>query len=162
MKTVLLILSLSLCKFAFCQNWVSLGSTGIEFMYFKDNKDSILFFKKDSAAIGIPLTFSSDFYQLLSQDKKSFDLITDNCSHFDVIFISDTLDAIFNGSGTKKVVFFTERKIKKKSDGTELWFMTNLSGQVEPCWPQLHLRRFHNKSINKIKLLSVEPGACQI
>jgi hypothetical protein len=160
MKIAYLIILMLGCKFSFAQKWTKLGNTSIEHISIVDHTDTIVFFKKDSAAIAVPITMLKDFQQLFLQDQHSFDMINDSCLHFQTFMMGDSVESMLNIYGIKQVVYFIKREIKKTRD-EETWALTNVYSQGQPCWPAIVIRRSKNKAA-PMKFLSVIRGFCEI
>jgi hypothetical protein len=160
MKIAFLIILVMECKFSFAQSWTKLENTAIEYISIVDHTDTIIFYKKDSAAIAVPTTMSNDFRQLFLQDQHSFDIINDSCLHFRTFMMGDSVESILKNYGIEQVVYFINREIKR-TKGEETWSLTNLYGQGQPCWPGIVIKRSKNKASPK-RFLSVIRGFCEI
>lgn len=150
-----------MCRFSFAQNWTALGDTKIEYASIidQDRDDTTVFFKKDSKAIGVPVTMSTDFQQLFLQDQQSFDIINDSCMHLRTLMLGDSVELMFKSYQIKHLVYFVDRKIIMKKD-EETWGMMILYGQGQPCWPVIFIKRMKNKL--SIKFISFNRGFCEI
>ncbi len=147
-------------KVSIAQKWTQLGNTSIDYYSLVDDTDTLVIYKKASAAIAVPATMSIDFQQLFLHDPYSFDTINDSCLHFRTFMVDTNVQSILSPYGIEGFVYFIKRDIKISED-KEIWSLTNLFGQGQPCWPGIILRRLksHNASI---EFIAVIKGLCEI
>lgn len=161
MKKILLIAYSLIYGTIHAQTWENLSNTGIQKISIKTDWDFKTYFHRDSSLISVPNKLQSEFSQLFIDNQGAFDSICQTCAGLRLGILSDSLKTYFEKSKVKYIIYFTERTIREEGD-TTLWGMTSFWGQVQPCWPVIHIKKIIIQNVVRLLFLFIDRGMCEI